>query len=329
VRDVPLRRMYNEPQKKEYIAYEKNNSVSLENYFKRIEKGEVVYDKDIADMNRDELIETLTALEIRREETRNHLLSLLRGYIKWAKLNDKTQNNSAIEKITGESIGRIDTVASKMIKSEEQLIEILNKAINVDGKKGYYNQPNRADRDRLVFWLLWFGLRVKHLVGLSKTDIDYDKKLIVFIDEDEVSHEYKVNEDVVLLWKSYASAESLEGGWKGEYELLDNDYLFRATFNENQQDIDSQQFGSFSMILVKVFNLYSDLTGEKIQVKPEGLRSSGAFYTTYIQEKSGEKYSMETLAKNLKMGYNTEKEKMMMRKWEVDYFDWKIAFGYM
>ena len=346
---VFMRAMFNPTQKKEYIEYENKNEVPLTNYFARIYKGEIKYDKDISDMSKEELIDTLCMLNIRREETRNHLLSLLRGYIKWTKLMDKTDNDSPIDQLTGENIGRIDTLASQMIKSPEQIEEILS--IVIDNGKSYQNQPNRASRDKLVFWLIYSGLRISDLMELQKTDIDYENKLVyckkvydsVDNDGNKITRykdkEYEVNDSILYLWREYVSVDCLEhSGVIEEYGLVNNDFLFRAVesirypYAEVEAEHltrDVQPYNSFSMILKKIFKIYSGITGEKMDVKPDSLKCSGVFYRTYAKEKGGEKYSLEILAKNLGLEYNDEEDKMMMRKWDIDYHDWKVAFGYM
>ena len=78
--------LYNEEIKKEYIDFESKNSDAIRRYFQRIYDKENEYKKDIYDMNREELLDTITSLNIRREESRSHFISLLRGYIIWAKL---------------------------------------------------------------------------------------------------------------------------------------------------------------------------------------------------------------------------------------------------
>lgn len=318
--------MYNSDQKEEYIKYESKNEQSLTNYFKRIFENEKEYGKDIADMDEDELKSTLISLNIRREESRNHMLSLMRGYINWAKFSNKTNNNSSINNITPDVISSDNAIITQMLKSPKQVEHIINNSI----KEDYYSQENRDSRDQLVLWLLYSGMTIEELQSLKKNDIDYVNKKVKT--KDDI---YQVNDKILALCEKCSNIKYLEKtGTKSKsgiinYDLLDNEYLFRPIAGQKLRDPMCKQT-IFIAIIQKIFNNYYELTGEYIRVSPLNIKLSGIFYQLYEQEQMGTKITSEILAKYLKIEYSSKKELLIkIRKWKIDYDDWKLAFGYM
>jgi site-specific recombinase XerC len=324
--------MFNEERKQAYIEYEKVNHTALKNSFKRLSEGETACGKDIADMTKEELVETLKGLGIRREETRGQLLSLLRGYINWCILSGHTKNNP-IETITAESLGDKELTARRMIRDKDQVFEILSASTDTErvGENSYCNQPNRAARDRLVFWLLYAGLKIEDMMKLKKTDACFESKTV----KCEGGKTYDVDENILSLWKQYADAKHIERTPRRadeaiiKTELLGNDFLFRSVEGDLGKGREVQAPRAFSVSIQRIFANYKEATGIELKVLPNDVITSGAFYRAYLAGKEEGGFSEKTLAKFLGIKYNDEKElKLKMRRWLIDYQDWKAAFSY-
>jgi len=331
--------MFNEKQKQDYINYEGVNSITLEQYFKRIAPMERQYNKDITDMDADELKGTLSSLNIRREESRGHCISLLRGYINYMKLIGKTDNSSAINSITPESIPADNAIKSEMIKSADQLKEILDAAAR------YEYQDNRSIRDKLVMWLLYLGLTIEELRHLRKNALNDDGIVTTSVKKAKndtvsiVTKKYKADENVLALWEECANMTFIEkdgskyGKHAVNYELVDNEYMFRPIIGQKKAGTDLQQpcnVTFFASIVAKIFKNYFELTGNNILVSPLNMRNSGIFYRLNLEEANGKEITPEVIAEEFDIEYtSTVGLSVKTRKWRKDYDNWKLAFKYM
>lgn len=322
--------MYNEKQKQEYIDKEELNTVALTNYFKRLSKIEESYGKDIADMNAEELTAALSSLNIRSVISRGHFLTLMRKYIHWAVLSGKTHNEmNHINDIKPENIGTKYAIQTKMLRDPEQVRHILNTVYNPD----FCVLPNRACRDKLIFWLLYCGLTTSEIQLLKKTDIDTTNKLV---SRHEKRNEFvEVNNEVIELWKRHAKHTYIEK--RGSYnendiyfcELVDNDFLFRPLASKKVCSI--KQITE-SLIFATVNNIYKEydkMTSAKISVSPSSMRISGIFYKLYLEERSGKEITPEVINRYFNVEYSSAYDlSVKMRKYCIDFMDWKLAFGF-
>ena len=324
------RSMFNPIQKQEYIDYEKNNSVLLTQCFKRLSECEKLFSKDVTDMTEEELKSLFSSLDIRREDTRSQIISLLRGYINWAKLTGKTDNNSAIFKLTAATVGSQNSIVQKMLKDKQQMEDVVDKGID----RGYFLQENRAARDELIFRLLYEGLTIKELTILKKKDINLAEKTVVCASGKTI----EIDDKILSLWNQCTEMTKIEksGERFGKdilyYDLVDGDIMFRTTLTKKTKTNDGLTQNVFMKIIAKIFAGYKDATSIEILATPANINASGGFYRTYLAEKNGEKITQNNIAKYLKKEYDYDSEKQMlsaMRKWKIDYEDWKIAFGYM
>lgn len=321
--------MFNENQKQEYIVYESANGDSLKRYFVRIEPKEKEYNKDIADMNIDELEDTVLYLGIRREDSIGHALSLMRGYINWAILNGKTANDSHINKIKPSKLTSKDAIIGQMLRSPEQVAYILDTVYNPN----YYNQPSRATQNRLVFWLLYFGMKIDSLPYLKKTDIDYDNKTV----KNPVNLDmfYEINDEVISLWKcqmTQTHIEKVSAHDKSNIcycEIIESDFLFHPIKNNKLNDDRMYNLSSLVYIVISIFDEYSKQTSSRLRVSPSNINLSGIFYKLYLRELNRETITPEVLSDALRLtSTNNNSLRLAMRKYYNDYTDWKEAFNF-
>lgn len=320
--------MYNEEQKQEYIDFENSNRDSLRRYFVRVASKENEYEKDIADMDVDELKDTILSLDIRREESRSHLISLLRGYINWAILNEKTECfRNAIDKITPENTNSHEVIRQTMIRNPEHMHELLQSSLD------YVDYENKSSRDSLVFWLLYCGIEIEKIPLLRKDSIDRDSETVKTDD----GQQYKVSDEVMELWDKCAemtylerkNSKSINAKSKNVNEyikswLIDNEYLFRPIEGNNPDKNRLCPLNTFRNIIANAFQ------DKEKNIPARNLNYSGKFYQIYLLEKENGQVSMEAFAEKFGINYSSESELVQKtRKWRTDYENWKLAFGYM
>jgi len=318
--------MYNDKQKQEYINFEATNEGALKRYFVRIAPKEDEYSKDIIEMKLDEVLDSLKSLKIRREESRGHLLSLLRGYRNWAFTNGKTKNKDVIGVITPESIGTDDAVKENMIGSPEHLLLIFDDALDYE----YYE--NKSKMSELLLRLLYEGMTLEEIQALKKTDIsDNSVKTIN-------GAEFVVSDDIIRLWKQCAQMDFYEKkngrstfsnkkdvNEYTKYDLVESVYLFRTIASSKSYPNTMMTLDSLRKIILAVFSAC-----EKKTIPARNINYSGILYKLLLAERAGKTITPEIIAQYFRIPYNEQSNlPTMTRKWRIDYEDWKIAFGYM
>jgi len=319
--------MFNDKQKQEYIDFEATNEGALKRYFVRIAPKEDEYSKDIIEMKLDEALDSLKSLKIRREESRGHLLSLLRGYRNWAFTNGKTKNKDVIGIITPESIGTDDAVKESMIGSPEHLQLIFDDPLDYE----YYE--NKSKMSELLLRLLYEGMTLEEIRALKKTDIS-GANMIKTIH----SAEFIVSDDIARLWKQCAEMDHYEKkngrstfsnkkdvNEYTQYALVESVYLFRTIASSKSYPNTMMTLDSLRKIILAVFSAC-----EKKTIPARNINYSGIFYKFLQTERAGKAVTPDTIAQYFRIPYNEQSNlHTMTRKWRIDYEDWKIAFGYM
>ena len=317
--------MFNKEQKQNYIDSDKSNKDSLRRYFLRLAPKENEYAKDICEMSQKELINTLKSLSIRREDTRGHLLSLLRSYIDWVRFKGVGGAQSHIHLLTPSSISTTEAVVSAMIKNPEHLQGILDDGLD------YQNYENRSKITTLLFRLLYQGIDLNEIRSLQKNSLNYTTNMVTLSDE----RLFEVDDSIAPLWKECASltfiekrngkADSSKSNKVAEYikyDLIDNNYLFRAIAGDKGDTDIPCSLNTFRKMISRVFE-----ANETKSIPARNINYSGIFHKLYIHEKSGNKVTPELIAEIFLVKYCNRTELLAnTRKWRIDYEDWKIAF---
>jgi len=320
--------MFNEKQKQDYITFEAATDGSILRYFVRIASKETEYSKDLADMNLTQLVDTLKSLNIRREESRGHLLSLLRGYVNWCILNGKTTNTNVINQITPESIGSINAVVDNMIGGPKHLNQIFEDALD------YENYENKSKMSELLLRLLHEGITLEEIQAFTKNDINYDNSEIKTVH----GMTFKVSDEIACLWKECTNIDfyekkngrsqvSKKSNVKEytKYDLVNNKYLFRTIVSNKVNANDKITLDSLRKIILTVFTAC-----EKKTIPARNINYSGIFYKLYLLEQEGKEITPELLIEYFRITYDEKSRlKNITRKWKIDFEDWKIAFGYL
>ena len=320
--------MFNEVLKKEYLGTEvsESNRDALTRYFLRISSKEKEHGKDIVQMPLEQLLDTLKSLDIRREETRGHLLSLLRGYYNWVKLNKSDiEIEDAFDTINPSSFGTSDSVRNSMVRDPRHLQEILSDGLDRE------NYENRSIVVELLFWLIYYGIPFEKINLLEKEHIDFETNTVHVGDE-----KYQVSEKIAALWRNVIEIKHIEkrNGRATESNssftmgfsdcaLMDNIYLFRPIVG-NKGD---SKTPCSSNTLRKMYSSVFEGAERKI-IPIRNIYYSGMFYRLYLREINGDEITPETLAMCFGVKYNSPMDmNVKTRKWRTDYEDWKVAFS--
>jgi hypothetical protein len=317
-------------------------------YFLRISEFEKKYKKDIVDMNYKELMDTIASLNIRRELTRSHLISLLRGYSSWARLQGKTNNKDVIGMFSAEGIDSSAAICNQMFKDLEHLNSVIDNSLD------YITQENRSSRDELLIRLLYDGLEFERIPCLQKNDIDYNTLTVVALPNEEKYKDLKrkkelksqivnVTEKTNKLWEHVASmtyieransrAKDIKSNTNDEYvqsKLVDNEFLFRPV--EGDKGGKSKMPITTMSVIVKKFFDAPDGENDpnRFKVSPTNIMMSGIFYKLLVLERNEEKITPNIFAEFFGIGYEDSNElHNKTSKFRKDYDDWKLAFGHM
>jgi hypothetical protein len=276
--------MYNEEWKNEYIFYEGINPQYLKNQFLKLSKYEQRYEKDLCEMSMEELQSALTSLNIVSHQARLNYKSMINAYIDWCiKTNKTSRQTNPLRLLSAKDIASKNAYESRMIKSPEQVRELLE--IAYPDRVEY---PNRTLSSELIFWLFYSGVSRKDIHLLKKDSIDYDKCCI--ISPTQNNKIYNVFSDVVPLWKNYILVDCLEVQQdrfeRTVYKPLQmNEYLFRQHTSKASPNM---SYDYFKFNILKTFKQYQEETDIYLLVSIHNIIQSGYFYRLYTSQQSDE-----------------------------------------
>ncbi len=137
--------------------------------FARMEPYEAEVGKDIAEMDKDECIFTISKIGLTEFGTIKSTISTLRLYSKWCKRNKIFPDMpDGIFEISPEDIRLTKPLEQSLFKDDVELVESIKKVIPIDA--GYIEYP--------VFCLNWIGLNNSEIVALKDNDVDLDDRII-------------------------------------------------------------------------------------------------------------------------------------------------------
>lgn len=161
--------MYNEDVKMEFCRGAKLTQRSIAWAFARMEPYEAEVGKDIAEMDKDECIFTISKIGLTEFGTIKSTISTLRLYSKWCKRNKIFPDMpDGIFEISPEDIRLTKPLEQSLFKDDVELVESIKKVIPIDA--GYIEYP--------VFCLNWIGLNNSEIVALKDNDVDLDDRII-------------------------------------------------------------------------------------------------------------------------------------------------------
>ena len=168
--------MYNDKMKKDFL-----NTLANENSYKAyirifqgIEDLESTFNKDICEMNTDEI---LTVLDLKTGAKAGNLIqtmSLLKSYVDWCLQNGKIVGENNFEKIDFSEVNQSRSLLVQYLKDEEEFERMCSEVYKITSD---YNDGVEKPNELLVR-LMFLELEPEEIMNLKKTDVDYENMII-------------------------------------------------------------------------------------------------------------------------------------------------------
>lgn len=279
--------MYNAKQKEQFL-----NSVAKENSyrsyvttFSKSERFEESFGKDVANMSLDEILILLDMISGKSAQSIANCRSLLSNYVDWCIRNGKSElSENNISKISYKSVDKKQSYRSSYIKSDEELMEMLNSAFpkNVFD----FNEDLWSIRQSIVL-LIYMGFEKEEIMYLKKQHVDYENGIIQSPIYPDIV--YSADPDLLQLLKYCSDMEEIEydvSGKKRVDRLCVNDYIYRAKVGKSRPiEYDGTVASTYIWKRVDELNeAYYSETGNYKKVTPSSLMDSKKFYEYYLTD---------------------------------------------
>ena len=220
--------MYNDKMKKDFL-----NTLANENSYKAyirifqgIEDLESTFNKDICEMNTDEI---LTVLDLKTGAKAGNLIqtmSLLKSYVDWCLQNGKIVGENNFEKIDFSEVNQSRSLLAQYLKDEEEFEKMCSEVYKITSD---YNDGVEKPNELLVR-LMFLELEPEEIMNLKKTDVDYENMII---HSPLYPIDYHVSQKELLLCRFCAEQESVdyaesERSKDKKERICDNEYLIRS-----------------------------------------------------------------------------------------------------
>lgn len=320
-----MRKLYNEEYKLEFIdslpQYEnKRIKDNYKNLFYTISENEFLLNKDFCNMNVPETKMTILSLQSLSVASLITTITLLRDYNNWCIATGKTNCENSLLKIQTSDFDFSFSIQTKLIKSPEHLEEILARAFN-DDETAY------TEQGRLITWLLYYGFTTDEIKHLKISDIQaVEKKIYSFTDD------VKYCKTILkLMDKCSKTQEAVRFTKRGDFEKVDtlftNEYIIRAKVNSRADPNDVISDTVVFTRIRSVNTLYSEKTGQRLELTIDRISKSGDFYRLYKCEKRDGRITPNTLRNVFNMNYDSKLTvNNEVAKKKADYENWKKAF---
>lgn len=320
-----MRELYNREQKIMFIdslpQYEnKRVKKNYENLFYSISNYEKQLNKDFCKMNVPEAKMIIASLKILSISSLITIITLLRDYSNWCIANGKTNSENSLLKIQSSDFDLSFSIQSKLLKSPEQLNNILTVAFGNE-ETAYQKQS------KLIAWLLYYGFSVEDIKHLTNSDVLNFEKIIYNYPTD--SEYFKL---ILNLMKECEKLYEIKtfngrgGSEKIEY-LSDSKFIIRSKTNSRS---DPSGVVSDTIILNRIRDInseYSNNTGVLVELTVDRIVKSGIFHRLYQYEKDNGSINKETFQKFFNIGYESKfTVANEVSKKKKDYENWKKAF---
>jgi site-specific recombinase XerD len=323
--------IYNHKQKDEYLKALSDDKIRydiLEKLFKMIGRAEAHINADVADMDNVQIGQMFEFLKVSSETAIRQYVSTLKPYVMWVYRKEYNENEELSPIIKGVAVSKVDIsklIANKMIGSLEHMREMLDYVY--EDTESFLEV--KSARDRLLFGLLYLGIKVQEIHNLRKVDINYNTKEVVVDDRT-----YTVSDDLVENWRVYSNADKIEvtgqGGYR-EVPLFYSEYLFR---NQVRNDAtDRMDIDTIRNIVKRFWKVYNEGTNEVVNVTADNVRQSGLFYKAFFDEETGVKITREYLVELFGKDCSDDNGDLsrkrlydMTNKLLTDYNNWKYVF---
>jgi len=318
--------IYNLEQKMQFLKDSNDDDSSKKAYLnlfvKLNSKVEKDFEKDVSEMNYEELKICISLLGGRDIKSIAWNISRLKQYVDWCIINGRTNTlENYLNIILPSDIDNSYIFKIETLKNAEQLEEYLNEVyLPVE-------ECHLTNMYRVYMWLLYDGLTNTEAVNLERDQIDLENGIITVGDNKiEINPIFKKLLEVTL--STSQLSRKTRNGKKMYFDLFDTKYLlrgFKETFVNREK-----QFGA----KITQFNKdYRNITGEYIRLSPDRIYESGLYYRWHILEQSDLPIPFDdyiaTEMDDKEYSIDNKYVFTMKRKdIETSYNMWKKAFGY-
>lgn len=268
--------MYNDELKKSYLGTIANDNSykACLRVFRAVEDMEIRYDKDICEMNVDEILTVLDLKTGTRSTSIIQFMSLLRSYVDWCIQNGKIVGENNFDKIDFKEIDHTNAIRGKYLKSVEEFEEICAVVYKRDA---FYNETTDMAKE-LMIRLLFAGMENKEIVLLEKTGVDMENRILQSPVYPEI--EYHVSQKVIDLCKYCINQEEVmysapsKGSDDRMERMANNKYVIRPRISAlrgksedtpmNEANI-SRKAKDFFTDYYEATEIYKELTPNRIR----------------------------------------------------------------
>lgn len=320
-----MREIFNQEQKMNFINSMPDYSnerikKNYENLFYTISKYELQLQKDFCDMNIPEVKMVVVSIGFLSAASLYTTTTMLRDYNNWCVANGKTNNENPLLKLQSNDFDMSFAIQSKLLKSPEHLLEILQKAYG-DEETPYQKQS------KLIALLLYSGFSTEEIKHFKTADIEIFKKII------SDSLEYSKFSDIILKLMQQCSelyeirSYNGRGGSEKIDYLVDSEYILRSKANSRA---DPQGILANSVVLDRIRDIntqYAQNTGTLLELTVDRISRSGVFYKLYQHEQKGQEITSPIIYQMFEMEYQNEMTARNETGKKIrDFENWKKAF---
>lgn len=270
--------MYNQEIKERFLAeYVGNRKSSAQLYFELINEREELLGKDLAQMQKHEVVATLKHIHIRTYSTAFGCLSFLRSYVKWCDTNSVFKSvNPGLISLTVDDIDISEELKEILFESEDDLIKEIDSIRPFDD--GY--------PESISMLLVWMGLRLDEITSIRIDDVNLEKKWVyvpcrdLFVSfSDRIADILRVYEKTKVGYRS-AGGDSRPVFRDDSYDRYVRKYLPKGKSN------DPFTHTQIKHITNHLNSIYVD-RGNPPKFTPGNVLMSGALHRISMLEQSG------------------------------------------
>lgn len=273
--------MYNQEIKERFLEEYDNVAAKkrfLTGLFSNLESCEENAQKDIAEMNRDEVVDTIETLSA-EISTVQQILSILRKYVSWCKSNmvfPKVSDD--LLELTAKDFDFADALEKSLFRNEFDFLTTLKSVREFN--EGYPEPP--------ALCLAWLGLKTKEILALTDDDVDMEKQTIT-VDNQVVVAGFP--DAIAEVLQQYIGCKVSERDHRTGWRQVIKDYS-TGMFLKKMLPRGNKEFGKpygYSQITAAVSKLNARLVedGKPGRLKFDNVWNSGRYYKLWETEQSG------------------------------------------
>ena len=271
--------MYNQEIKERFLNESFKNIMSSRDGFRKSEQLEIRTGKDIAEMTKEEAIETISAMDIREDSSLRSTLVSFKNYVKWCKDNSVFTNIPVgFIDIKPTDINLSEGIKDILFKNEFDFLSTLKSLREFD--QGYPEPPTLC--------LIWLGLKAKEVIALKDSNINMKAQTVTINDEVVISG---FSEAIAEVLQQYIDCKVAERdhrtGWRQVIKDYSTDYFLKRMLPRGHLEFGKPYGPSQISSSINRLNTKLEDNGEPARLKPDNVWNSGRYNTLWEIEKTG------------------------------------------